>query len=387
MGMMPSPNPDLAGGRLTIDLGALVSNWHMLAKNAGQAECGAVVKANAYGCGIEPVVQALFQAGCRTFFVALVEEGIQVKQTAPESRCFVLNGLFPDAAPHIHKANLIPTLGSIQEVEIWAAFAKQQGKPLPCAIQMDSGMTRLGMGKRELERVVSARHLMDHLDPKLFMTHYACADDVGHPKTEMQREVFTEASKLLPGVPCSIANSAATLHVDDRTFDVARPGIALYGGEALNDTPNPMKVVVTLEGRIIRIRSVKAGETVGYGAAETVKKDSRIAYVSVGYADGYHRSTSNMGVTMRTVAPAAIAAFKGNTIKGIGRVSMDISAFDVSDIPETEIAAGNWIELFGNTIALDDVARAAGTIGYELLTGLSLRFSRNYIEQGEHTNG
>ena len=382
--MPKSPHPELAGGRLSIDLGALVSNWKLLAKYAGHAECSAVVKANAYGCGIEPVVEELFNAGCRTFFVALPEEGIRVKTTAPDARCFVLNGLFNDAAPYYLEHGLTPILGSLEEVVTWTALAKTQKQSLPCAIQMDTGMTRLGMSKREIERLITTDHWMNAIDPQLFMTHYACADDVGHPKTEHQREAFIQGSYLLPGTPRSAANSAAILQAafsqaEGHQFDLVRPGIALYGGEALNNVANPMKTVVTLEGRIIRIRLVKAGETVGYGASETLKKDCRIAYISVGYADGYHRGASNMGVPMRALSGATQAAFKGQTINGVGRISMDISAFDVSDFNENEIAAGDWIELFGNTVALDDAARAAGTIGYELLTAMDARLNRIYI--------
>ena len=374
-----SAHPDLAGGRLTIDLGALVANWKLLAKHAGKAECAAVVKANAYGCGIEPVVEALSNAGCKTFFVALPEEGMRVTKTNHNARCFVLNGLFPEAAPHYLDAGLTPILGSVFEIETWAAFAQSKSTALPCALHMDSGMTRLGVSLDELRSVVSQDALMKHLDVQLFMTHYACADDIDHPKTHVQREVFLQGAALLPGVPRSAANSAADLQADGHEFELARPGVAIYGGEALNDVENPMQPVVTLEGRILQIRTAKTGDTVGYGGAETLKRDSRIAYISVGYADGYHRGSSNMGVPMRNVAPPAQAAFKGQLINGVGRISMDLSGFDVTDIPEDQIAAGDWIELFGETIAVDDVARAAGTIGYELLTGLGNRYARIYV--------
>ena len=374
-----SAHPDLAGGRLTIDLDALVSNWKQLGKNAPNAECAAVVKANAYGCGIQPVVEALEKAGCKTFFVALPEEGIRVKTVTSTARCFVLNGLFPDAAPYLIEAGLMPVLGSWPEIETWAAAAKKAEKSLACAIQLDSGMGRFGLSAKELERLIATDHLMNGLEPHLFMTHYACADDVGHPKTNMQRETFVQASYLLPGTVRSAANSAAILQTDGHEFDLVRPGIAMYGGEALNHVPNPMKPVVTLEGRILSIRDVKAGDTVGYGGAEIMIRDSRVAHLSLGYADGYHRASSNMGVEMRVVAGAARAAYKGTIVKGVGRVSMDLCAFDVTDIPEDEIKAGDWLELFGKTIPVDDVARAAGTIGYELLTGLGNRYSRKYV--------
>lgn len=372
-------NPDLAGGRLTIDLDALVSNWRHLAACAGDAQCAAVVKANAYGCGIEPVVTALWRAGCRTFFVAVPEEGLRVKSAAPEATCFVLNGLFASAARTYLEAGLTPILGSVPEVKTWADTARAEATALPCALHVDSGMTRLGMTHDELTQVVADDALMRHLDVKLFMTHYACADDIGHDQTARQREAFLKAAALLPGVSRSAANSAADLQKDGHAFELARPGVALYGAEALNNVPNPMQPVVKLEGRIVQIRHAKAGDAVGYGGAEVLTRDSRIAYISVGYADGYHRGASHMGVPMRNVAPPAQAAFKGTRINGIGRISMDLSAFDVTDIPEDQICAGDWIELFGDTVAVDDVARAAGTIGYELLTGLGNRYSRTYV--------
>ncbi len=374
-----SIDPDLAGGRLTIDLGALQRNWSLLDSRAGDADCAAVVKANAYGIGIEYAVPALLKAGCKTFFVAVPDEGRKVRKVATENDCYILNGLFPNAAKFLIEHSLRPVLSSVYQIETWVAAAQEAGHALPCAIQMDSGMTRLGLSYAELETVVADNSLMAMLDVRLFMTHYACADDVGHPKTDTQRELFEQASTLLPGVLRSAANSAADLQQSGHGFELARPGIALYGGEAVNNIDNPMEPVVTLEGRINQIRTAKAGDTVGYGATETLKRNSRIAYLSVGYADGYPRAASNMGVPMRAVSPPARAAFKGYIVKGVGRVSMDLTAFDVTDIPPDEIAEGDWIELFGKTIPIDDVARAAGTIGYELLTGLGSRYARNYV--------
>ena len=373
-------DPDLAGGRLTIDLGALARNWTLLDKRAEDAECGAVVKADAYGIGIEHAVPALMKAGCKTFFVAVPEEGRKLRAVAPDNDCYILNGLFPKAAKFLVENHLRPVLGSLNQVELWSEAARQAGHPLPCAIQLDSGMIRLGLSLEELQQLVANTDLMTQLDIKLFMTHYACADDIGHPKTDTQREIFEQASALLPDVPRSAANSAADLQADGHAFDLVRPGIALYGGEALNNADNPMEPVVTLEGRINQIRTAKRGDPVGYGATETLKRNSRIAYLSVGYADGYHRGSSNMGVPMRAIAKPARAAFGGYILKGIGRISMDLCAFDITDIPPDEIAEGDWVELFGKTIPVDDVSRAAGTIGYELLTGLGRRYARSYVE-------
>lgn len=380
---MKAIESDLAGGRLTVDLAALTANWRLLrdyAKAENPAtQCAAVVKANAYGCGIEQVVPALWEAGCRTFFVAMADEGLRVLKIVPDATCYVLNGLFENAAQHLIKAGLRPVLGSTQEARWWAAAAKSSGQAQPCALQLDSGMTRLGFSPAELQLTIQDKTIAPHLDVKLFMTHFACADDIGHPKTDVQREVFEQASLLLPGVPRSAANSAAGLQSSGYVYDLARPGVALYGAEALNDMPNPMKPVVKLEARIIAIREAKAGNSVGYGAAQVLTRDSRIAHVSVGYADGYHRAAANQGVPMRAVAPAAKAALHGQIISGIGRVSMDLSAFDVTDVPAAK--AGDWIELFGPTIPVDDVARAAGTIGYEMLTALGDRYQRIYLSQ------
>ncbi len=375
-----STHPDLAGGRLTIDLNGLVANYKLLAKHASPAKCGAVVKANAYGCGIEQVVPALLAAGCETFFVALVEEGMRVRKIAPDTRCFVLNGVFAGAEKVIHEHGLVPILNTLNQTERWAAFAKAHGAPLPCALQMDSGMRRVGMSPADVERVAGQNHLRDHLDIQLFMTHFACADDVGHPKTDLQQEIFEQTSALFPDVPRSAANSAADLQSSGLTYDLARPGVALYGGEALNDVPNPMEPVVTLEGRIMQITSGESGDSVGYGGTETLTRKSRIAYISVGYADGYLRSGSHTGVPLRAVTQSTTAHFKGHTLKGVGRISMDMCGFDVTEVPENEINEGDWIELFGPNVPIDDVARATGTIGYELLTGLGDRYSRIYIE-------
>jgi len=376
-------NPDhssaLAGSRITVDLDALVSNWRLLRDRGNGASAGAVVKANAYGCGIEQVVEALSGAGCETFFVAVGEEGLRVRAVAPDARCFVLNGLFPDAAPILAEAGLIPVLGGADQLAFWSQEAERIGRTLPCALHLDTGMERLGFDLLGLKSVINETARMVHLDVQLLMTHFACADDVGHAKTTLQMERLRQASALLPDVPLSCANSAATLQMDGLEGALIRPGVALYGAEALNDVANPMRPVVTLEGRVCQLRTAKAGEAVGYGATETLKRDTKLAYVSVGYADGYLRAASNSGVPMRFVAPGAKAAFQGAELDGVGRISMDLAAFDVTDLPPQSIKTGDWIELFGPSVPVDDVARAAGTIGYELLTGLSRRAHRVYL--------
>ena len=370
---------NLAGGRLTIDLDALVANWKMMRDHTAPVECGAVVKGNGYGCFAEPPITALYKTGCRTFFVAIPAEGIRARAVAPDARIYVLNGVFEGSEGVFLEHNLTPVLSTFPGIERWVAVAKAQGRPLECAFQVDSGMNRLGFSPREYERLASQDHLLSHLKPTLQMTHFACADDVGHPKTDFQRENFAEISKLFPDVPRSAANTAGTWQDKANHFDLARPGTAIFGSEALNDVDNPWSPVVTMEGRIIQIRMYEKGAGIGYGATETLKRDSRLAYVSVGYADGYHRAASNLGVAMRAISKGARAYYKGHFIKGVGRISMDMCCFDVTDIPENEIGEGDWIELFGKNIPVDEVATAAGTIGYEYLVGMGHRFARNYI--------
>ena len=368
---MRSVDERIAGGRLTIDLGALVANWRMLAERSAPARCAAVVKANAYGLGIEDAVPALVSAGCRTFFVALPDEAVRVRQVAPEASIYVLNGVFGDALDLYRAHGIRPGIGSLEDARVLAT-----GEPLPAALHVDTGMTRLGLTVAEAEALANGP-LRAALDLRLLMTHFACADDLGHPKTDRQLEEFKQIASLYPGVPRSVSNSAATFVGGDCRFDIVRPGVALYGGEALNNVPNGSRPVVKLEGRIVQLRTAKAGETVGYGGTVTLTRTTKIAVVSVGYADGFHRAAGG-GVPMRTVTPKGHGWIADRFVPLLGRVSMDLTAYDVTDVPN--IAQGDWIEMFGPHVPIDDVARAAGTIGYELLTGLGTRFARTYIQ-------
>jgi len=368
----------LAGGRLTIDLDALVDNWKALDARSRPGRAAAVVKADAYGCGIAQVVPALFAAGCDTFFVALPEEGLRARHAAPRARIFVLNGLFDDAAPAFTDADLIPVLGSDHEIAIWA----KHGRRKPCAIHVDTGMNRLGLTPDE---AIAFAEKAKSVRPVLLMSHLACGDTPENGMSRQQRESFQKVRAAFGEIESSLANSAGIFLGPDYLFDLTRPGIALYGGEALGGMANPMKPVVTAETRIVQIRHAAKGEKVGYGATMTLARDTRIAVCATGYADGYLRSASGSGVPLRNaVAEGAYGFIAGRRVPVIGRVTMDLTSFDVTDVPEDAIRAGDHIELFGPNIALDDVARAAGTIGYELLTGLGPRYHRRYVGGG-HT--
>ena len=362
--MSPTDAPALL---LTIDLGALAANWRELAALAAPAECAAVVKADAYGIGIEPAVGALSAAGCRTFFVALAEEGRRVRASAPESMIYVLNGFFSETLELLRKSDLRPVLNSLEEVEAWARLAG----PSPSAIHVDTGMNRLGLSPRDAGELARHTELHEKFAPRLLMSHLACADTPENPLNRVQRALFKEVRAVFPGLHASLANSAGIALGPDYCFDLVRPGIALYGAPFAEDRP-PLSTVVTLEARILQVREAEAGETVGYGAAEHLKRDSRIAILSAGYADGYHRMAGSSDAR-----PGAHAFLRGRQVPIIGRVSMDLIAVDVTGIPG--VSRGEWVELFGPNMPIDAVAAAAGTIGYELLTSLSRRAERIYV--------
>ena len=364
-------DPAIAGGRLTIDLGALAANWQMLAGKAGAAATAAVVKGDGYGIGIEPAALALAEAGCHTFFVALPEEGLRLRSVVRDAAIYVLDGLLPGAAPAYAAADLRPVLGSMPEIEEWATY-RRAGGTTAAALHVDTGMHRLGLTLGEARNLAEQRELVRSLGLTLVMSHLACADTPASPQNRKQLASFRAACVLFPDIPASLANSAGIFLGRDYHFDLVRPGVAIYGGAAVADTANPARTVVTLEARVLQVRDGKAGEAVGYGAAETLNRQSRIAILAVGYADGYHRLA---GSANRRAG--ARAWLRGDYARFVGRVSMDLIAIDVTDIHG--VARGDWVELFGPHIPIDEAAGYADTIGYEFLTGLGRRCQRVYV--------
>jgi alanine racemase len=367
------PAKEQAGGVLTIDLRALVANWRDLKKRASPARCAAVVKADGYGLGLRPVALALAEAGCDTFFVALLEEARRLRAALPTVSIYVLDGLNPDTAPEFRTLRAEPVLGSWPEIEEWDTFAQTSAEPLPAAIHIDTGMTRHGLAP-DSAKVCAERLPLFHFKPSLIMSHLACADEPAHPMNAKQIAAFRGVKALFPGIPASLANSAGVLAHPDARFDLVRPGIALYGGRAVTGAENPMRPVVRLDLRIVQVRHAARGETVGYGAAQTLKHDSRIAVCAAGYADGIFRAAGSSD--KRSGAEAVVA---GRRCPLVGRVSMDLIAIDITEVPEAEVKRGDFATLIGEGISIDDLAAHAGTIGYEVLTGLSRRFARDYV--------
>ncbi len=368
---------DLAGAVLTIDLAALQRNWRFLAGRAAGAECGAAVKGNAYGLGLGPVTEALWQAGCRSFFVARPKEGEELRALAPEAIIHVLDGLFPGQAEFYAKLDLRPALISIAEAREWAAFGRVYGRKLPCALHVDTGINRLGFSVAEFHALLDDSPLLDGLNVTLLMSHLACADDPGHPLNQKQRHLFAEIRQRFPGVPASLANSSGIFLGEAFRHDLVRPGIALYGGNPTPAAPNPMSAVVRLEGAVMQVREVGAGDSVGYGGTWTAQRPSRIAILGAGYKDGVPRSLSSKP----NAAPAQVW-LAGARCPVIGRVSMDMMAIDVTVLAASVVTRGTRAEIFGAHIGIDEAAERAGTISYELLTRLGSRYARLYSQTG-----
>ncbi len=365
-------DPTEAGGLLTIDLAAIDANWRMLASTTVPVECAAVVKGDGYGCGLEPVTQTLSRAGCRTFFVADVAEGRRVRALAPEATIYVLSGIMPGSAQAFANDYLQPVINSTTELAEWDAFVAIHNWRGGAALHIDTGMNRLGLTIDEAVAIAPRLQSESH-GFTLLMSHLACADVPDHPMNDQQIRQFREIRILYRGLASSLANSSGIFLGGTVYCDLVRPGVALYG---VNPTPgrkNPMRPVVELKGRIIQVRTIGKGETVGYGATFTAGRQSRIAVVAVGYADGFLRSAS--ASKGKSAAEVVVA---GRRCPVAGRVSMDLFAVDVTSLPEGTVRRGDLATLIGDGMSVDDLAAAMGTIGYELLTHLGRRYHRVY---------
>ena len=399
-----------AGGILEVDLAGIAANWRLLEGQAAPARCAAVVKANAYGLGAAPVARALLAAGCRMFFVATLDEGIALRHALGETpEIAVFNGPFPGTAPEFAAHGLVPVLNEPGQIEEWASAAPRVLRDAPrlrrdapqdedhlslaskayphpeeaaerpsrrthrglstprgsAILHVDTGMARLGLGAGEFAAVVE--------NPPPFawravMSHLACADCPDHPLNERQLARFAAAAARLPGVTASLAASSGIFLGPSYHFDLVRPGAALYGVNPLPGRPNPLRQIVRLFGKIVQLRQIDRGESVGYGAAHVMEAPGCAAIVAVGYADGWLRSLSHRGC----------GYLAGTRVPLLGRVSMDLVTFDVTAVPEGLAHPGAMIELIGADYGVDDAASDAGTIGYEILCALGSRYHRVY---------
>jgi alanine racemase len=358
-----------AGAILTIDLAALAANWRLLRDKVQPAECAAVVKADAYGIGLEPTVRALARAGCRTFFVAHVSEALRVRDIDKDCTLYLLNGLTPGFPETLARDNIRPVLSSLGEIEEWTAFSKTAGSKLPAAVQFDTGINRLGVPPHQIEHV---RPLLDAFEPALLMSHFV-ESEVISDRNAAQIAAFEKVRAAFPNIHASLCNSSGIFLHERPFFDLVRPGYALYGGNPTPNAPNPMRSVVTLQARILQVRDIAAGERVGYGGEWTAPRASRLATLSIGYADGLPRSGTVIG---RSGIEAVVARRR---CPFVGRLSMDLSIVDVTYLPDGAVQRGDFAEILGDTIGIDELGRKSGTIGYEILTRLGQRYARRYV--------
>ncbi len=344
----------MSTARLTINLHALASNWRALDAKT-DVETGAVVKADAYGLGAGPVASALAEEGVRKFFVAVAEEGAAVRQAiGPGPLIFVFSGHMEGDADLLRDHDLVPLLNSPEQFQ-----RHIQALPVhPFGLQLDTGMNRLGLEPADWSAL---RNRAEALNPVLIMSHLACSDDPDHPMNRQQLDAFRGMTEGVSS-PRSLAATGGTLLGPEFHFDLCRPGIGLYGGLPFADA----KQVVTVDLPVIQVRDLAVGETVGYGNAWKARRPSRIATVAAGYADGLHRAIGGGIDTFAGDLPCPV----------VGRISMDLVTVDVTDLPHTP----ERLRILNGHQTVDDLAEAAGTIGYEILTSLGRRYSRGYVE-------
>jgi len=354
---------------LTVDLAALVANWRDLAARVAPAKCAGVVKADGYGLGAGPVGRALYRAGCRHFFVARLNEGLELRDYVGEdaSVC-VLDGLGPDEAPLFRRRDLTPSLNDLGEIEAWANAARAAGEKLKANLHFDTGMSRLGISPRDTERLIADPSILSALDLRFVMSHLVSSEEPDNPINAEQLARFRRIRAAFPKAAASFANSSGVFLGADYAFDLARPGCAVYGINPTPGRPNPVRTVARMEARILQVREIDHPQTVGYGATWQASRATKVATIACGYADGWLRSLSGRG-----------AAYVGEKrVPFLGRVSMDLITLDVSDVPEA--VPGRMVELLGSRMTVDEVADIAGTNGYEVLTRLGKRFARSYLE-------
>ena len=378
---MPPPSdppPGHAGGVLRIDLDAIAANYRNLQARLAGATCGAVVKADAYGLGAAKVAKALAEAGCRDFFVALIDEGVEIRAALPEADIYAFCGATAETAAALAEYRLIPALNDLGQIEAYSAYARTRSREagggdgsgrLAALIHIDTGMTRLGLEARDVATLADNPRRLAGIEVKYVMSHLASADEPANPLNARQLAAFNDARAQLGNIaPASLANSSGIFLGADFHFDLARPGAALYGVAPQPGVPNPMTQVVRLQGKILQVRDVDSPMTVGYGATHRVRTKGRIATVGVGYADGYFRALGDRG-----------HAYIGETrVPVVGRVSMDLITLDVSKVPPDQAVPGGFVDLISDRHPVDALAEEAGTVGYEILTALGRRYHRIY---------
>ncbi|WP_336288088.1 alanine racemase [Bartonella sp. CB60] len=354
----------------TINVGALVANYTTLAQHVAPTECAAVVKANAYGLGADQIAPALYQAGCRTFFVAQIAEASQLKTILPsDATIALLNGLPHMAEEFVAHSGIVPVLNSWNAIECWQTLCQKKDKKFPAIVQIDTNMNRLGLDQKELQQLIKQPTLFEKAEIKYIISHLANADDNTHSSNYAQLAAFKTALTQLPICKASFANSGGIFLGSDFYFDLVRPGIALYGIDPHGNHPTLLKPVLKLEAQVIQSRESDAGVPIGYGGSFITRRPSILTVISVGYADGWLRALSNKGAVY----------FNGHKLPIVGNISMDSIIVDSTDLECKKLQRGDWVELIGANQTVEQVSADANTIPYEILTSLGSRYKRIYI--------
>ena len=377
---------------LTIDLDLVRDNYLLLDRLSGDnCETAAAVKANAYGLGAHEIVNTLLKAGCKTFFVAAPDEAIDIasviykkingKKNAEKITIAVLGACTYEPIEEFPEINIIPVLNSIYDIEKYSAIAAGKAKKLPAILHFDTGMNRLGIDKTQSQTLLEKPDLLSALEIKTVMSHFTSADEKDNPSTKRQYQKLIEISQNYQCVTRSICNSSGIFRSNSYHMEMTRPGMAIYG---LNPTPeqeNPMRQTVSLHAPILQIRNVEAGETAGYNETYRFSEKTLLATVYSGYADGILRSLSRTSKSKNNndINSGGSFYWKGCEIPICGRVSMDLVICDLGNVPESDLPApGDMVEIIGKHQSPDQLAKAAGTIGYEILTSLGSRYHRIY---------
>jgi alanine racemase len=363
--------PPSAYSALIVNLHATVENYTKLSSIAGKAECAAVLKADSYGLGAVPIALRLQENGCRTFFVAYIDEGIQLRQAFIQHNIevdiFVLNGLLPGLESTFTDYNLIPTLTDLDQVNRWQEYAKTVGRKLPASLHIDTGMARTGLPGKEIQSLLESQ-LLSGIDIKLILSQMVYSHGEDPVYSAFQRQRFESALRQLPKAPASLAKSGAIFLGADYHYQMVRPGIGLHGINPTTDQENPLLPVVSLWAKVYQVQDVVCGQTIGYSQTFQIKSPMKIATITLGYADGYPWALANKGYVYFGDYQAPI----------VGRISMDLMTVDVTHVPEALVHNGAWAQIIGQEITIDKIAQAAGTVPYEVLLGLGKRFQRIY---------
>jgi alanine racemase len=353
-------------GVLEINTKAIAQNYCTLRSLLPHSICGAVLKADAYGFGMKEIAPILAQTGCQHFFVAHLEEGLRLREILKNAVIYVFSGVLPGTESLFVENGLVPILNDFGMVERWVAMAHRE--KLPCALHVDTGMRRNGFDRAGIDKLFNSMEVLEALDVKFVMSHLVSSHLADDPLNGQQKALFDAFRKQFPKTKASLADTGGIYLDRSFHYDVVRTGKGLCGLYAPPPNAAPLAPCLKMLGRILQIRTAHKGESVGYGATYSLRRDSKLATLGIGFADGYDRRFSN-------TAQVEIQGFQAPVV---GRISMDYTVVDVTDVPEALCYVGGWAELVNDTLTLDALAHLSGTISRELSTGFSTRLHRVY---------